>query len=232
MKAIVLTLLTTVIGTVALAQGIRGEITSHPKKAMDMVLMPFGLDHSIIAGQVDKKGVFSIELGGKDTQKVPQDVKSMFMSELFFNYHFRCGNGDDFGEYRDVPAARIDYVRLLQKGQWAGTVFMVSDENLIPWLEDEAYQPAVKGTFWEVLYLEDELTVSASCTSSKFVDADTNVDVTYAYELALKPGFNWVEYQIEEVYQTEDDQMAAFPSKVKITNLSDPSKIKWIGKYY
>ncbi|MFO7826429.1 MAG: hypothetical protein R6V72_21005 [Cyclobacterium sp.] len=232
MKAMLLTFLATVAGTVAWAQVIQGEIPSHPKKAMDMVLMPFGLDHSITAGQVDKKGVLSIELEDKDAQNVPQDVKSMFMSDLFFNFHFRCGNGDDFGEYRDVPAARIDYVRLLQKGQWAGTVFMVSDENLIPWLEDEAYQPAVSGTFWEVLYLEDDLSVSTNCTSSKFVDEDTNVDVTYAYQLELKSGFNWVEYQIEEVYQTENGQMASFPSKVKITNLSDASKIKWIGKYY
>ncbi|WP_162415517.1 hypothetical protein [Cyclobacterium roseum] len=232
MKAMLLTFLATVAGTVAWAQGIQGEIPSHPKKTMDMVLMPFGLDHSITAGQVDKKGVLSIELGDKDAHNVPQDVKSMFMSELFFNFHFRCGDRDDFGENQDVPAARVDYVRLIQKGQWAGTVFLVSDENLIPWLEDEAYHPAVKGTFWEVLYLEDELTVSAMCTTSKFVDADTNVDVTYAYQLELKPGFNWVEYQIEEVYQTENGQMASFPSKVKITNLSDPSKIKWIGKYY
>ncbi|SHM84581.1 hypothetical protein SAMN04488057_10453 [Cyclobacterium lianum] len=216
----------------ARAQEIQGKIQSHPRKDMDMVLMPFGMDHSISSGKVDKRGDFVLDLSSADSPDTPQEVKSMFMSDLYFNFHFRCGDGNDFGENHDVPAARIDYVRLVQKGEWAGTVFMVSDEDLIPWLEDEAYHPAAEGIFWEILYLEDALTIDTSCTFSKFVDADTNVDVTYLYQLELKPGFNWLEYQIEEVHQTEDGQMASFPSKVKITNLYDPSKMRWIGKYY
>lgn len=232
MKTTFFALLVAMVWTAAGAQEIQGEIQSHPKKAMDMVLMPFGLDHSISTGTVDKKGAFSIDLGIKDFQNVPQEVKSMFMSNLYFSFHFRCGGGDDFGENHDVPAARVDYVRLLQKGQWEGTVFLVSEEKLIPWLEDEAYNPAVKGMFWEVLYIEDEFSIDTSCTYSKFVSADTNVDVTYDYQLDLKSGFNWIEYRIEEVYQTESGQMADFPSRVRISNLSDSSQMKWIGKYY
>ncbi|NHE58826.1 hypothetical protein [Cyclobacterium plantarum] len=232
MKTTLLTLLVATVWTTVVSQQIQGEIRSHPKKAMDMVLMPFGLDHSISTGTVDKNGAFSIDLGSKDFQNVPQEVKSMFMSDLYFSFHFNCGDGDDFGENHDVPAARVDYVRLLQKDQWAGTVFLVSEEKLIPWLEDEAYNPAVVGKFWEVVYLEGDLKVNTSCTFPKFVDSDTNVEVTYAYQLDLKPGFNWVEYQIEEVHQTEEGQMASFPSKVNITNLSDPSEMLWIGKYY
>ncbi|MBD3626986.1 hypothetical protein [Cyclobacterium sp.] len=232
MKRILIALLTVFIADTVLAQGFQGEIASHPKKSMDLVLMPFGMDHSILVGQVDKKGSFSIDLRGKNAETVPEDVKAMFMGDLYFNFRLRCGTGDDFGEKHDVPAARIDFMRLLQKEQWAGTAFLVSDENLIPWLEDEAYNPAVVGKFWEVVFLEDDLTLNTSCSFSKFVDSDTDVNVTYAYQLELKPGFNWVEYQIEEVHQTEEGQMASFPSKVNITNLSDPSEMLWLGKYY
>lgn len=103
---------------------------------------------------------------------------------------------------------------------------------MIPWLEDDGYNNAVAGSFYEVLYLNEDLTLDFTCESQIYVDENTNADVTYIFDIALKKGFNWIQYDIEEVYETNPDIRASFPSKVTIRNLQDPAKMKWIGKYY
>jgi hypothetical protein len=129
-------------------------------------------------------------------------------------------------------AARQDFVRLTKNGEWAGTVFLLSDENLRPWIEDSGYNNAIKGSFYEVMYVVDDVSLNMTCNSSVYAADNEEVETEYRFDIELKKGFNWVEYTIEEVYETDPNIRASFPSKVTISNVKDPSKMLWVGTYY
>ncbi|WP_158856440.1 hypothetical protein [Lunatibacter salilacus] len=214
------------------AQEMRGKIKNHGKSEMDMVLMLFGMDNPISIGTVNKKGEFTANLANLTIDHISEDNRSMSIGPLYFNFYFKCNDSNDFGDDAEKRAARQDYVRLTNKGEWAGTVFLVSDENLIPWLEDGGYNNAVKGSFYEVIYAEEDITVNMTCISSVYAADNEEVPTEYIFDVQLTKGFNWVEYTIEEVYETDPDVRASFPSKVSISNLKDPSKMLWVGIYY
>lgn len=226
-----LTCLLSVVFCYANAQQLTGSVKNHGKSEMDLVLMLFGMDHPVSIGRVDNTGVFTANLADLKIDHIPEDFKSMSIGPLYFNFYFNC-NPADFGENAEKPAARQDFVRMTQGGEWAGTVFLVSDESLMPWLEDSGYNNAVPGSFYEIMYVKEAVNLKMSCVSSVYVDESTEVDAEYKYDIQLKAGFNWVEYVIEEVYETNPEIRASFPSKVTITNLKDPASMHWIGVYY
>lgn len=214
------------------AQQLTGVIENHPKSKMELVLMPFGMDYPIVAGTVDQKGQFAVNLDGLDVKNVPNEVQSMFEGELGYSFFFGCGDREEFGLGFEVVAYRIDYIRMNQGDQWAGTVFLVSDENLRPWLEDSGYNNAIPGSFFEVIYVAEDVSIHTTCGEQVYVSDEESVEVEYDFQLELKQGFNWVEYEIQEVFETNPEIRASFPSKVTIKNLQNPSVVKWIGKYY
>ncbi|EPR70573.1 hypothetical protein ADICYQ_0997 [Cyclobacterium qasimii M12-11B] len=214
------------------AQEITGVIKNHEKTEMDMVLMLFGMDNPISIGTADAKGHFTASLENVSLDNIPEENLSIYMSELYSNFFFNCSDIEAFGVNSDNPAARQDYVRLTNNGEWTGTAYLVSDENLIPWLEDSGYNDAIKGSFYEIIYVTQDMEVNTTCNSSVYATDDEQVETEYTFNLQLKKGFNWVEYTIEEVYETDPAIRASFPSKVTIGNLEDSSKMLWIGRYY
>ena len=109
---------------------------------------------------------------------------------------------------------------------------MVSDEGLRPWMEDPGYINAVKGSFYEVMYVEEDVAINMTCVSSVYVDENQQVESHYRFDVELKKGFNWVEYAIEEIHETDPNVRASFPSKVTVSNMKDSSKVLWIGSYF
>ncbi len=214
------------------AQEITGNIQNHRKTEMDVVLMLFGMDNPISIGTVDKNGQFKTNLSNLTIDQIPDENRSMAMGDLNFNFYFKCAEREAFGENFDKPAARQDFVRLTSKGEWAGTVFLVSDEKLIPWIEDEGYNNAINGSFYEIMYVEEDMTINMTCNNSVYAADNEEVPTEYIFDVELKKGFNWVEYTIHEVYETDPNIRASFPSKVTISNLKEPSNMLWIGKYY
>lgn len=225
-----ITILLTCFG--AKAQELTGKVENHPKKEMDVVLMLFGMDNPITIGKVDPKGQILVNLEGVGIAGIPEEVRSMFMGELVHNFYFSCGDFSAFGELGRKPALRQDFLRLTQGDQWSGTVFLVSDEKLRPWLEDSGYSNAVKGSYYEIMYVDEDLAVRTTCTNQIFVSEEEMIDAVYDFELELKKGFNWVEYEILEIQETNPEIRASFPSKVKVRNLQEPFAVKWIGLYY
>jgi hypothetical protein len=229
---IVLTLCLACIVLCANAQEITGKIENHENSQMELVLMLFGMEKPISIGTVDKKAQFTASLDNISTDQISEEDIAMYIGELYFSFYFECKDREVFGENFDKPAARQDYVRLTKNGEWAGTVFLVSDDRLRPWLEDPGYNNAITGSFYEVMYVEEDLSLEMTCTSSVYADDTTEVETEYSFDIELKKGFNWVEYTILEVYETDPNIRASFPSKVAISNLKDPAKMLWIGKYY
>jgi hypothetical protein len=216
----------------AKAQEITGTIKNHEKSDMDLVLMLFGMDYPVSIGKVDKKGQFTANLENLSLDQIPEENISMSMGPLYWNFHFNCNNSDAFGENAENLAARQDFVRLTKNGDWAGTVFLVSDEGLRPWIEDSGYNNAIKGSFYEVMYVGEDLSLNMTCNSSVYAADNEEVETEYSFDIELKKGFNWVEYTIHEVFETDPNIRASFPSKVTISNLKDPSKMLWVGTYY
>ena len=212
------------------AQEITGKVDNHKKSEMDITIMAFGMDNPIIVGKVDKNASFSVNLDIAQVSETQASEENMM--PLYFSFYFKCMDSDKFGSHKETAAKREDYLRLVVKNQWAGTVFLVSDPALTPWLQDNGYNNAVVGSFYEVLYLSEDLTLDFTCESQIYVDENTTTDVNYIFDIALKKGFNWIQYDIEEVYETNPDIRASFPSKVTIRNMQDPAKMKWIGTYY
>ncbi|MGF1638574.1 MAG: hypothetical protein ACFCUU_15965 [Cyclobacteriaceae bacterium] len=214
------------------AQEISGKIKGHKKAEMDVVLMPFGMDNWISIGKVNKKGEFTADLGLAKIDGVSEELLSVSTGVLYFSFYFSCSDNGKFGEHTEKPAMRQDYVRLTKGGQWAGTAFLVSDEGLIPWLEDSGYKNAIQGSFYEVIYVEEDLILDFTCHDQVPITSEDIVETVYRFKIDLKKGFNWVEYTIQDVYETNPDVRASFPSKVLISNVQDPTKMQWIGKYY
>lgn len=214
------------------AQEITGKIQNHEKSEMDIVLMLFGMDNPISIGTVDKKGDFKVSLENISVDHIPQENKSMSMGELYFSFFFNCNDREAFGDDFDKSAVKQDYVRLTKDGNWSGTVFLVSDKALRPWLEDPGYNNAVEGSFYEVMYVEEDIQIKMTCTSRVNADEYTEVETIYNFDIELKKGFNWIQYTIQEVYETNPEIRASFPTKVTISNLKDPSKMLWVGTYY
>jgi hypothetical protein len=206
------------------AQELTGKIENHENSQMELVLMLFGMEKPISIGTVDKKAQFTASLDNISTDQISEEDIAMYIGELYFSFYFECKDREVFGENFDKPAARQDYVRLTKNGEWAGTVFLVSNEGLRPWLEDPGYNNAIRGSFYEVIYVEANLSLKMTCNSSIYADDNTEVETEYSFEIELKNGFNWVEYTILEVYETNPDIRASFPSKVSITNSKDPLK--------
>lgn len=214
------------------AQEISGTVKNHEKDDMDLVLMLFGMDYPISIGSVNKKGQFTANLENVSLDNISEENKSMSIGPLYFNFYFNCNNADVFGENTEKPAARQDFVRMTKDGQWSGTVFLVSDEGLRPWIEDSGYNNAILGSFYEVMYVEEDVTLNMACKSNVYVSDDEEVEAEYIFDIELKKGFNWVEYTIHEVFETDPNIRASFPTKVSISNLKDPSKMLWVGSYF
>ena len=229
---IVLTICLASIVMCANAQEITGKIENHEDSQMELVLMLFGMEKPISIGTVDENGQVTASLDNVSTDQISEEDKAMYIGELNSNFYFQCNDREVFGENFDIPAVRQDYIRLTKNGDWAGTVFLVSDEGLRPWLEDPGYNNAIEGSFYEVMYVGEDLSLKMICTISIYADDNKEVETEYNFDIELKKGFNWVKYTILEVYETDPDIRASFPSKVTISNLKDPSEMLWIGTYY
>jgi hypothetical protein len=212
------------------SQEIAGKVENHRKSKMDITIMAFGADNPIVVGKVDEKANFSVNLDMATVSESQGSDENMGL--LYWSFYFKCMDSNKFEAYKEMGAMRDDYLRLVYKNDWAGTLFLVSDPTLIPWLEDGGYNNAVVGSFYEVLYVREDITLDFTCENQIPADENTTADVAYVFDIELKKGFNWIQYDIEEVYETNPDIRASFPSKVRIRNMQDPLKLKCIGKYY
>ena len=115
--------------------------------------------------------------------------------------------------------------------RYVGVIFTVSDENLLPWVEDPAYMEPVMGSYFELIFVAAPFQYQGNCITTKMLD-NGDAQITYNYNLNLKAGFNFIEYKIENIYKTDPNIMASFPDKVSITNVAGVPNCQWIAKYF
>lgn len=217
--------------TAAQAQKISRFLEGGNSQKSELVIFAFGSDNPVQIGTVDAKGNLNTDLTEVKLPELSDDIKEMFISELRHAFAFSCGNSSDFGPQGTVSAIRGGNIALWANNEWTGSFFLVSDQELKSWLEDPGYNPAIKGSFWDIIYVEADVDINMSCLNEMHLEEGV-VGLSYTYDLDLKKGFNWIEYSIEDIYVTDPQVMAAFPSKVRISNLSDPDRMKWIADYF
>ncbi len=199
---------------------------------MKLVLFTLGADHPIEIGLVAKGGEFSIDLATAD---LPEDMPVEDMA-VFFGDLNQAFDGpfskDDFGLIADFLALKNPYISIMSsKNRWAGVVFPVTSEEIKNWIEDSGYNNAVPGSYLNIVFLEQAATLDFPVTIKMPYEGE-EIPVVYQFKLNLEPGFNWVQYDIEEVYETDPKIRGSFPSKITIRNMDDPSQFRWIGKFF
>jgi hypothetical protein len=213
------------------AQQITRILDNYSLKKADLVLFAFGMERPLKIGEVDDKGKFSINLAEVNIPKLAGEDREMYMSELGRVFSLSCGDARDFGQKAVIPAVKGGYVALWANNEWSASFFLVSDKKLKPWIEDEGYNAAIKASYFEIIYVEEDVSLNLKCKNEYYLESGT-VAVQYTYDLNLKKGLNWVEYNIEEIYPSRSEEKAPFPSKVRITNLKDPDSMIWVGNYF
>lgn len=201
------------------------------RSAMKLVSFSMGMDNPVILGSVEKGGAFSLDLAALQLPEVTQEDKDMFVGQL---YHAFEGPffSNDFGDLGEIRAMNAGYLGIIDAGnQWAGSVFPVTNEEIRNWMEDPGYNNAVLGSWLELIYVEEAAGINVSHVRMMPYNEE-EIPVEYHFDLELVPGFNWVQYDIEEVYVTDPNIKAEFPTKVAIQNLVDPSQFRWIGKFF
>lgn len=231
MRTVLIICVLTLLSPALQAQKISRTLENHHSKTADLVLFDTGMDNPLKLGIVDAKGNLSADLSDIQMPAITDELKEMYFTELRDVFMFGCGGGDDFGPQGNIPAFRGGNIALLTNNEWAGSLFLVSDPALKPWLEDGGYNSAVKATFWEIIYVEKDVHLDLNCTNETGLESGS-VEVSYSYSLDLKKGFNWVEYSIEQVYDTNPEERASFPSIVTISNLKNPEKMQWLANYF
>jgi hypothetical protein len=118
---------------------------------------------------------------------------------------------------------------------------MVTDKNLIPWLEDSYSNNAVIGSYFELVYMESDFMYQGTCTATISRTENETIETLYTYDLELKPGFNFIAYEIESVmelevpsgYEENKFEKVDKPRKIKVTSTqATPPNTEWIGKYF
>ncbi|MCM4171961.1 hypothetical protein DHD32_10745 [Arenibacter sp. TNZ] len=218
------------------------SIKDYPLKAMNVVLNTFGMDNQIPIGTISDSGELDFKFP-KDLNYISEETKANSMSDVAFTLFSKCDNSYDIlSEDKNGKAVNAGYISLSSKDNpYAGLVFMVTDEALVPWLEDTYSNNAVSGSYFELVYIESDFNYQGECTSTVSNTEKDTIETSYTYDLQLKAGFNFIEYKIESVAEHEVPSMyeenvfdkIAKPSKITVSSSqSIPPTTLWIGKYF
>jgi hypothetical protein len=217
-------------------------VENYPLKAMDLVVIPFGSEYPVNIGTISDSGELNFKFP-TDLPAMPQETKDNFSSSIVSALFSKCDNNDDFySEHENIKSADVRFITLSSKeNPYQGLFFIVSDEKLVPWLEDSYANSPVAGSYFGLIYMFSDFNYQGTCTATDTYSDDTIIETIYDYDLQLKKGFNFIEYKIDSVKEysvpSMDDEnvMDKIVQPTKITITSSQTTVpnaKWIGKYF
>ncbi len=214
-----------------MGQQFSGKLINARPIAMDIVVFPFGMDYPVKIGTVDKAGQVAINLAAADISKIPDDTKALFLSRLSDHFFAKCDYSDSLFAGEKVKAISCEMPALWHNKQWSAALYLTSDEKLQPWLEDRYYKEPVKASFFQLLYVDDDIKLQSNCNTTYNLEKG-NVPTLNKFDLTLKKGFNMVQYVIEAIHTTDPAETSSIPSRLHIINITDYSSIRWMVKYF
>jgi hypothetical protein len=196
------------------------------------MVMPFGIENAVAIGTMSKSGDINFDFP-KELKNISKEDQESESSKLWYALFSQCDNGMDMFAAKDnIFSFDTGALSLwTSDNRYVGVIFTVSDENLMPWVEDPAYMEPILASYFELIYVATPFKYQGTCTTTKMLD-DGEAKVSYSYNLNLKAGFNFLEYKIESIYKTDPNIMASFPNKVSINSVEGIPNCKWIGKYF
>jgi hypothetical protein len=220
----------------------KSKVENYPLKAMDLVLYSFGMDYPITIGTISDTGELNFKFQ-VDLTLISEEIKANFISDVKYEFFSKCNNSYDIlSEDENVKAINAGYISLSTRNNpYSGLLFMVTDENMVPWLESYASIDAVLGSYFELVFVESDFNYQGECTSTVTNTESDTIETIYIYNLQLKAGFNFIEYKIES---TIDHQVPSMYEENVFEKIAKPDSIsvsssqtiipntKWIGKYF
>ncbi len=212
-------------------QQLSGKIGDFNLNAMDVVVFPFGMEHPVKIGTIDKEGNVAINLDAVDISTIPAETRDVYLGRVADNFFSGCDNPDGLQVSDEIKAIKCEMPALWYNNNWAGSFYLVSDEKLQPWLEDRYYMEPVKSSFFQIIYVDNDLSLDTQCTTTYNLPNE-NVEAVNEFNLKLKKGFNLVQYKIDDIHKTDPNETSSIPSKIRIINPLDDKEIKWLVKYF
>ncbi|TPV35934.1 hypothetical protein FJ651_03170 [Paucihalobacter ruber] len=201
---------------------------------MDFIIMPFDMDNRVSIGKLKDDGTLEVNIPEFSSIQLPSNVVHDDLLNFEYIVKFRCGNSSDLKVSESLKGFRGGYFALWREGKrsgWAGSVFAVSNKELIPWLEDDAYMQPVLGSYYEIIYVTEDAEIKTTCENTWEI-ADFKIDMEYQVDLNLKKGYNLIEYEILDIFETNSNEITNKPNKIKIKSPTDFSGIIWTAKYF
>ena len=220
----------------------KSRVENPPIQNMDLVLFSFGVLESFSIGSLTDSGELIIKFPN-DLNFISDEAKENSWSDASFTLFSKCDNSYDIlSADENVKAVSGGYISLSTKdNSYSGLLFMVTNKDLVPWLEDSYSNDAALGSYFELVYMASDFKYQGNCTSTTSNIENDNIETLYSYDLELKAGFNFIEYKIESVKEYKVPSMyeegvfdnLVKPSTVKVTSTQAmPPKTLWIAKYY
>ncbi len=197
---------------------------------MDIVLWPMGMDSAVTIGKLTTNGTLEFNFPEKEAFQSADTEKQMVADDFKYALRFNC-IGQDEPKYPNVMATSISPISLWHKNRYVGVLFPVTDERLMHWMEDEAYNNPIEGTFYEIVYVAEATTLKTECAAT-FQFSEETVNANYHYQLELESGLNVIAYTIEDIHKMNSKVTSNKPSKVVVKNVKAEDGIKWIAKYF
>jgi len=218
------------------------KVENYPLKNTDLVLFCFGIQQAITIGNISDSGELNFNFP-KNINFISDEAKANSWSDAAFTLFSKCNNSYDIlSEEENSKAVSGGYISLSTKeNSYAGLLFMATDENMVPWIEESYSNNAVIGSYFELVYMESDFNYQGDCSSTATYTETATIETLYVYDLQLKAGFNFIEYKIESVkehmipsgYEENVFNKIAKPSKIMVSSSQTTApNTKWIGKYF
>lgn len=217
-------------GQINLTGKIQNLSTDQPAK--DIFIFIFGADNPVKIGEISESGNISITFPQKDPASFDPGIKELSAKELSsWTKHIFCDNPDHFPDsLKDIIVYVYEAGTIrIEDGErsWETRLYPVTDEWLADWLYNSTAQNPVPASYFEVLYLDQDVDLNTTCT---FTSSFNDLVSEFNYNLQLKKGVNLIEYKIEELHEI-DDEITSAPTKVSIVNAKVTDNIQWLIKY-
>jgi hypothetical protein len=217
-------------------------VENYSLKAMDIVAFPFDMSYPITIGTISDSGELNFNF--------PKDLSFMYDKALADSWSdaasilfSKCDNSYEIlAEEENRKAVNVGFISLSTKeNPYSGTIYMTTDEKMVPYLEAYGNIDAILGSYFELVYIQSDFNYQGECTSTVSNTEDDILEALYTYDLQLKAGFNFVEYKIENVeehmvpslYVENEFVKMARPAKITVTSSQTTvPNCKWIGKYF
>lgn len=213
------------------AQQINGTLSHFNNQTAEVVLFPFGMDKPVNIGSVTETGTIHINLDSFSNYKFSKEERELFLSDLSSQFFTNCDDARQLKLPTTALGINCQTPALWKDGQWIGNLFPVSEELLLPWMEDRYYAEPVKASFYQIIYVDNTVIIKKDCVTTYNL-VQGNIETLNSYDMSLKKGFNLVGYSIKEIYKTNPEETSSIPKLLEIRSPGAAPEIKWVAKYF